>query len=163
MNRTNLKDLSAAAMDAVWSAQNGALLPAYQAGKLGLVIFQFHLGFTPTDENRRHVMWCRERLDSRYTMAVEFRSRNWGADTALLMWMRQAGVVLIAADELLHETMQKDREQRGLPPGQARKVMPILLEVTNPQHVYVRVHRRQGHQRILSAHEHQVGCLIWFL
>ena len=38
---------------------------------------QFHLGFHPTDENKKHIIECRKFLDVRYPMAVEFRSRVW--------------------------------------------------------------------------------------
>lgn len=73
----------------------------------------------------------------------------------MMAWLRQKGVVLVAADELLHETMQKDRDQIGLGEGQTRQQMPVLLQVTNPQHLYVRVHRREGRQRLLSLQEQQ--------
>lgn len=62
-------------------------LAALQSGKLGCVVFQFHLSFTPSEANKRHVEWCRSRLDSSIDMAVEFRSRAWfhpdAADTVV--------------------------------------------------------------------------------
>lgn len=48
-----------------------------QSNKLGCVLFQFHLSFTPSESNKRHVEWCRSRLDSSIDMAVEFRARAW--------------------------------------------------------------------------------------
>ena len=50
-----------------------------QAGKLGSVLFQFHLTFSPTAGNKQHVEWCRSRLHADITMAVEFRNRAWFA------------------------------------------------------------------------------------
>lgn len=47
----------------------------------------------------------------------------------LASWLSAAGVTLVAADELLHETMQKDRQQMGLPPGQQRQLMDIAMQV----------------------------------
>lgn len=47
----------------------------------------------------------------------------------LASWLRGLRIVLVAADELHHETAQKDREQRGLPPGAKREVMPIAMQV----------------------------------
>lgn len=57
-------------------------------------------------------------------------------------WLRGLGIALVAADELRHETLQPDRAQHGLPPGQEAELMPIALEVTQPAFFYVRVHRR---------------------
>ncbi len=68
--------------------------------------------------------------------------------------------MLVAADELQHETFQKDRQQAGLAAGQVRRVMPIALAVTSPQlGCYVRVHRRHGTlERRLEQQEVQVGA-----
>ena len=57
-------------------------------------------------------------------------------------WLRGLGIVLVAADELRHETLQPDRAQSGLPQGQATEVLPIAMSVTVPTYFYVRVHRR---------------------
>jgi hypothetical protein len=61
---------------------------------------------------------------------------------ALQGWLANLGLVLVAADELQHETVQRDREQTGLPEAAVREVMPIALHVTNPAFFYVRLHRR---------------------
>jgi methylphosphotriester-DNA--protein-cysteine methyltransferase len=83
-----------------------------------------------------------------------------GALAELTSWLAAEGIVLVAADELQHETFQKDRQQTGLQPGQVRQLMPIALAVTNPAAgCYVRVHRRHGtHERRLEPQELQVGC-----
>jgi hypothetical protein len=139
----------------VWELFHQALQPMKISGTLGMVLFQFHLGFAPCEENKRHVLWCRKCLDPTITMAVEFRDRKWfvggggggssaatsklndsgGADASaaaapaaapaggasncggalerLSVWLAEAGIVLVAADELRHETFQKDRAQSG--------------------------------------------------
>lgn len=76
------------------------------------------------------------------------RNRAWFQDppaaAALHAFLSQHDIVLVAADELRHETAQKDREQSGLPPGQRPEVLPIALAATSPSCSYVRVHRRYG-------------------
>lgn len=62
----------------------------------------------------------------------------------LSSWLTSAGICLVAADELRHETAQKDRQQVGLPPGEVRQVLPIALHITQPDFGYVRLHRRHG-------------------
>ncbi|GFH27046.1 uncharacterized protein HaLaN_25304, partial [Haematococcus lacustris] len=70
--------------------------------------------------------------------------------------MAAHGICLIAADELKHETAQRNRAQRGLPPGQTAEVQAIALLVTQPDFFYVRLHRRYGtRERILPQEEIQ--------
>jgi hypothetical protein len=129
---------------------------------MGAVVFQFHLNFNPSVENRLHVRWCREKLDKGLAMAVEFRNRDWfvtpDAAKSLVSWLSEAGIVLIAADELRHETFQSDRAQTGLPAGATAELLPIALEATAPSWgSYVRVHRRHGgfESRVLPSTEIQ--------
>jgi hypothetical protein len=91
-------------------------------------------------------------------MAVEFRHRGWLAEGAVLEetlgLLRTLGVSLIAADDLLHEMQQPDRAQTGLPPGSAAaERLPVTLQVTDGRAAYVRVHRRQGKDRLLGDDE----------
>jgi uncharacterized protein YecE (DUF72 family) len=99
-------------------------------------------------------------LAPRIAMAVEFRSRAWFTDpasaAALVPWLSNLGISLVSADELHHETFQKDRDQRGLPPGEQRRIMPISALVTQPAFHYVRLHRRHGTtERVVPAEEVQ--------
>ena len=143
-----LNDLPAEALDRAWSLFHASLEPVYRAGKLGIITFQFHLSFQPTESNLAYVLECRRRLDCRFRMAAEFRCRRWFTEDAwrplTITALSSQGIAWVAADELEHETYQRDREQSGLPAGQARKVLPIALEVTTPEFFYVRVHRRHG-------------------
>lgn len=83
---------------------------------------------------------------------------------SLTSLLSPAGIVLIAADELEHETLQPDRGQRGLPPGQVPRVQAIAMAVTNPACAYVRLHRRHGTlERLLPEDEQQAsGTALFF-
>ncbi|KAI5071310.1 hypothetical protein GOP47_0013561 [Adiantum capillus-veneris] len=152
----HLNDLSVSIRDELWQSFNKVLHVARDAGNLGVVVFQFHLSFKPTKENQAHVEWCRENLDACFSMAAEFRCRDWVKDERLISttkWLISCGITLVAADELQHETFQKDREQTGLPQGQSKVILPVAWALTNPDFMYVRVHRREGCQRLLSETE----------
>ena len=80
----------------VWERFHASVEPARQAGKLGCVVFQFHLSFACTEASREHVLSLRRRLDHRINMAVEFRNREWvvgkrGDETCA--WLRKHRLV----------------------------------------------------------------------
>ena len=141
----------------LWASFHAALEPIIAAGKLGCVVFQFHLTFPLSQQSKDHVEDLRRRLRADARMAVEFRNRDWVVGTAgdaTAAWCRRNGLALVAADELHHETMQPDRAQRGLPSGEVRRVMPTRLEATAEWGALVRVHRRHGaEERILHPYE----------
>lgn len=153
-----LSELPPTALDRAWALFHASLEPVYQSGKLGIVTFQFHLSFHPSESALAYVIECRRRLDGRFRMAAEFRCRRWFTEES---WRQRAstalsaqGISWVAADELEHETAQRDRGQIGLPEGEVRKVLPIAREVTTPEFYYVRVHRRHGgEERKLSEEE----------
>jgi uncharacterized protein YecE (DUF72 family) len=153
-----MSELPPAAMNTAWSLFIASLEPIYQLGKLGVITFQFHLSFAPTESNMNYILECRRRLDSRFQMATEFRCRRWFTEES---WRRKThaalsslGIAWVAADELEHETFQKDKAQTGLSPGQKRIVLPVAVEVTTPDFFYVRVHRRSGkEERRLTKEE----------
>lgn len=63
-------------------------------------------------------------------------------------------MVLILCDDLKHELMQPDKNQVELPAGACKEHLPIPLEVTAPAlGVYIRLHRRQGSERVLHELE----------
>lgn len=152
----NLETLSESLQDELWKIFNARLHIAHHAGSLGVVVFQYHLTFRPTKENLAHVEWCRRNLDSDFSMAVEFRCRDWFTGQNMmstLSWLQKIGLALVAADELQHETFQKDRHQSGLPHGQKRVILPVAWTATQPDFIYIRVHRREGTQRLLTEME----------
>jgi uncharacterized protein YecE (DUF72 family) len=52
--RVSLGELSDAAVSELWRRFHASLAPALRAGKLGPVLFQFHLGFGPSGSNRAY-------------------------------------------------------------------------------------------------------------
>jgi len=151
-----LAHTSAAFKDALWSVQNRVLHLLHVNGRLGVVIFQFHLGFGPTDAHRAHVAWCRAHLSPEFEMGVEFRNRGWFASEEItrrtLEFVRSLGprTVLVAEDDLAHEVTGRFIP---LPPGQTAVRLPIHLHIASPSSLYVRLHRRQGSQRVLADWE----------
>ncbi|MFA7297045.1 MAG: DUF72 domain-containing protein [Dehalococcoidia bacterium] len=63
-------------VDLCWSTFNDALLPLHDAGKLGVVLFQFPKWVTPGANAFRYLEEIRERL-GHYRGAVEFRNALW--------------------------------------------------------------------------------------
>lgn len=63
-------------LEIVWSMYRSVIRPLHQAGKLGLVLFQFPEWFPPTTEHMDYIASCKERLPD-YRIAVEFRYRGW--------------------------------------------------------------------------------------
>ena len=154
--RVRYASMQPRAKDALWERFNVALAPIIDAGKLGCVVFQFHLSQPPSESLRAHVLDCQARL-SGARVAVEFRNRDWitgsiGDET--VCWAKENDLLLVAADELEHETFQRDREQSGLPPGAIRRRMFTRLERTVDWGSLIRVHRRYGtKERVLDDGE----------
>ena len=74
------KDLPIELIDLLWLFFTEALEPLRQAGKLGLVHFQFAPWLTYSSASRKHVEECAARL-SEYTLSVEFRHQTWFSDS----------------------------------------------------------------------------------
>lgn len=71
---------SAAVRDLAFQMFTGALEPLRQAGKLGLLVFQFPPWFTATQGNAAYIESCRRRLPA-HRIAVEFRHASWLAQS----------------------------------------------------------------------------------
>ena len=87
--------------DRLWQMFECALLPLSQAGKLGVVVFQFPPWFMPRRESYQHIEECKERLPN-YHLAVEFRSRYWFEDDnaeEVLSFLRNNNISYVAVDE----------------------------------------------------------------
>ncbi|KAL4531700.1 hypothetical protein Ndes2437A_g09015 [Nannochloris sp. 'desiccata'] len=113
-----MSELPAAAINTAWLLFLASLEPVYQAGKLGVVTFQFHLSYHPSESSLAYILECRKRLDSRFQMAAEFRCRRWFTEEN---WRRKNACSVICA-----------------------RVLPVAVEVTTADFFYVRVHRRSG-------------------
>jgi uncharacterized protein YecE (DUF72 family) len=95
------KDLPNELRDALWSEFRNALVPLKQAGKLGVVLFQFPPWFTPSPDNRAHLDECVERMHG-FMLAVEFRNATWFGDRGTaktLKLLREYGAAHVIVDE----------------------------------------------------------------
>lgn len=155
--RVSYASMSPRAKSMLWDRFNQALAPIRDAGKLGCVVFQFHLSQGVSETLKAHVLECRSRLLDGTRVAVEFRDRAWlegDVGDATARWCREHDLCLVCADELEHETFQRDRDQKGLPPGATRRRMPTRIESTVDWGSLVRVHRRHGTtERVLDEEE----------
>jgi len=143
------KNMSSQLQQALWDYQNQSLKEVYDEGKLGFVVFQYHLSFRCNDVNRQYVEYCRQKLDPRFRMAVELRCREWSSDNQLLQtieWLKGIDCVWVVEDDLIHETYT----YKQVPPPNIDARLPIILRVASPLAIYIRLHRRQGTQRILK-------------
>ena len=121
------KDLPNELLDAVWSEFRAALRPLQQAGKLGLLLFQFPPWFLPHKESLAHIDDCLERMAG-FRLAVEFRHPMWFANgrARTLAFERERGIVNVIVDE----------------PQGLKTSVPAVWEVTCPQVAMVRLHGR---------------------
>ena len=72
---------------------------------------------------------------------------------ATLHLLNHLDAALIAADELQHEWEGVNVNRPSKPPSKGGKGMPIHLYVTSTELVYIRVHRREGTNRLLDDEE----------
>jgi uncharacterized protein YecE (DUF72 family) len=124
---TYYKDLPNELLDAVWSEFRAVLQPLKQAGKLGVVLFQFPPWFLPHKESLAHMDDCLERMEG-FRLAVEFRHPMWfekGRDRTL-EFERERGIVNVIVDE----------------PQGLKTSVPAVWEVTSPDVAMVRLHGR---------------------
>lgn len=116
--------------DLAWQMFEGALRPAYSAGKLGVVLFQFPPHFACSEQNFEYILECRERL-SDYRLAVEFRNPTWirGENMDSTMgFLRDNALSYVSVDE---------------PQLDDRSTMPPIAEATTDI-AYVRFHGRNA-------------------
>jgi uncharacterized protein YecE (DUF72 family) len=100
----------------------------HQAGKLGLILFQFPPWFVYRQSQLEHILRCAEFLEG-YQLAIEFRHQSWFTDPhkeQVLAFLREHGLVHVVVDE---------------PQGFANSI-PSIWEVTCPKFVVARFHGR---------------------
>ena len=117
-------------LDELWAQFTNALEPLQQAGKLGLVHFQFPPWLLRNRAGHAHVTHCVERM-ARYKLSVEFRNISWlDAEHAreTLDFQRELGVVHTIVDE---------------PQGFTNSV-PAVWETTVDDHALIRMHGRNA-------------------
>jgi len=114
----------------LWRRFREALAPLRQAGKLGLVHFQYPPWLVCNREGHGHVAHCVEQMAG-HTVSIEFRHRSWWDEAhraGTLEFLRRLGAVHAIVDG---------------PQGFANSV-PLLAETTNPDCALVRLHGRNA-------------------
>jgi uncharacterized protein YecE (DUF72 family) len=122
------RDLAPELTEEMWRLFREAIEPLKQAGKLGVVVFQFAPWFLYDRSNLEHLLHCADRLAG-YRLAVEFRHRSWFAEQhreQVLRFEREHRLVNVVVDE---------------PQGFASSI-PALWEITCPAVAAVRLHGR---------------------
>lgn len=85
----------------LWEQFNTAISPISEAGKLGLIIFQFPPWFHPGAEHYNYILHCRSHLD-KYHLGIEFRTGDWlddGNREQTLKFLRDNDLSLVCVDE----------------------------------------------------------------
>lgn len=114
----------------IWDAFEQALEPLWQAGKLGVVLFQFPPWFHMSRQNMGYIEHCR-RMMPQHRLAVEFRNGSWLEERnapETMNLLKDHGLTYVCVDE---------------PPG-FRSSVPPVTAVTNPALAVVRFHGRNA-------------------
>jgi uncharacterized protein YecE (DUF72 family) len=122
------KDAPEAVLDVLWQRFEQAIRPLRDAGRLGVVHFQFAPWVTRTRRACEHIAACAARLPG-YRIAVEFRHHSWFEPERIdstLSFLREHDLVHVVADE---------------PQGFANSI-PAVWQVTQPELAVVRLHGR---------------------
>jgi uncharacterized protein YecE (DUF72 family) len=95
------RDLPSELVNELWNRFEQTLLPLDSAGKLGTVLFQFPPWFYPGNEQRDHILCCKEKLPQ-YRIAVEFRHNSWLNEKnrqRTMDFLRQNDLPFVCVDE----------------------------------------------------------------
>jgi uncharacterized protein YecE (DUF72 family) len=95
------RDLPKEITDQLWQLFEKSLLPLDNAGKLGVVLFQFPPWFMPSHENLSYLASCQEHLP-RYRIAVEFRHYSWVNEKNLdrtFSFLKSNRLIYVCVDE----------------------------------------------------------------
>lgn len=115
----------------LWRRFVEALAPLRQAGKLGLVHFQFPPWVVCNREGHERVQCCVEHMAG-HACSVEFRHRSWWRDAersaGTLAFLRELGAVHTVVDG----------------PQGADNSVPAVWEVTQPDYLLLRLHGRNA-------------------
>jgi uncharacterized protein YecE (DUF72 family) len=112
----------------LWRRFIDALLPLKEAGKLGLLHFQFSPWLMCNREGHEHVAHCVEMMAG-HTVSIEFRHASWFSEAhraGTIAFLRELNVVHTIVDG---------------PQGFANSV-PLLAETTNSDFALIRLHGR---------------------
>jgi uncharacterized protein YecE (DUF72 family) len=121
-----LKDVPAGVVDEVWERFRSALMPLYEAAKVGALLFQFPPWFVISKANKLYILECKERAEP-FRICVEFRNKTWMSEdnqAETLDFLTMYGLPYVAVD---------------MPQGFSSSIPPIVA-ATNPQLSVVRFH-----------------------
>jgi uncharacterized protein YecE (DUF72 family) len=122
------KDMPAEVLDELWGRFRSALDPLRQAGRLGVVLFQFAPWFVFRPSSMELIAACAERLPGD-RIAVEFRNKSWFAEKHLaetIAFEREHGLIHVVVDE----------------PQDFPSSVPAVWEATSPDLAIMRLHGR---------------------
>jgi uncharacterized protein YecE (DUF72 family) len=122
------KDMPGELLDALWNEFRNSLRPLEQAGKLGVVLFQFPPWFLSNKTSLAHIEACVERMDG-FRLAVEFRNETWFYERTrerTFAFEREHGIAHVVVDE----------------PQGFKSSIPAIWEATSPDIAVVRLHGR---------------------
>ena len=122
------RDLPEELLAALWNEFRNCLLPLKDAGKLGIVLFQFPPWFLANKTSLSHIEECVERMNG-FRLAVEFRNETWFYERTrerTFAFEREHRIAHVVVDE---------------PQGFASSI-PAVWEVTCPDIAVVRLHGR---------------------
>lgn len=129
-------------LDLSFQMFSSALRPAYNAGKLGPVLFQFSPGFHFSDSNMEYIADVKNRLFD-YRVAIEFRNPSWVSGEHIdetMSFLRTNELAYVSVDE---------------PQFDSHATVPPIMTATTDIG-YVRMHGRNKEtwfKRNLSAAE----------
>ncbi|MFC1935631.1 DUF72 domain-containing protein [Chloroflexota bacterium] len=126
-NNLYIRDMPREATSELWRRFREAILPLYEADKLGLILLQFPRWFVPSAASEHHIISCKDEL-SIFDVAVEFRQKDWlreDRQQRTLDFLRANSLSFVSVDE---------------PQGFGSSVPPVA-EATS-ERAYVRFHGR---------------------
>jgi uncharacterized protein YecE (DUF72 family) len=88
-------------IEATFRLFRGAFRPLAEAGKAGIVVFQYPPYFVCKPQNFDYILLCKELMKD-FHIGVEFRHGSWltsGRAGSVFSFLRQHGITYIAADE----------------------------------------------------------------
>jgi uncharacterized protein YecE (DUF72 family) len=122
------KDMPGELLDALWNEFRNSLRPLDEAGKLGVVLFQFPPWFLANKTSLAHIEHCVERMQG-FQLAVEFRNETWFYERTrdrTFAFEREHGIAHVVVDE----------------PQGFKSSIPSIWEVTTSDVAVVRLHGR---------------------
>lgn len=115
-------------LDLAFKMFASALRPAFNAGKLGVILLQFSPSFKFGPESFDYIAMCKEKLFD-YRVAVEFRHASWVTDEhagETFGFLSANGLAYVSVDE---------------PQFESHTTLPPIMTSTSPT-AYIRLHGR---------------------